>query len=409
MIFNILPLFLLILLGVGLLSLFMARAMARHIVSPINTLNLDAPLENDVYDELSPLLLRMQHQREELENRMLELTENKREFAAVTQHMREGMVLLSGAGDILSINESASVIFAIDQKAYVGRPILSINRSVALQSVVERASKGENAQAELRIGERVYQLLGNPVDPGEGVRGMVILALDITDRESAERSRREFTANVSHELKTPLTSILGYAEIMKNGMTRAEDTSNFASRIYDEATRLLALVDDVMKISRLDEKVKMPDKAKVDLLSIAEGVLRRLSPVAEQRDVSLSATGEHISILGYEKILEEMIYNLCDNAIKYNVKGGSVEAIVRKDDGHVVLEVKDTGIGIPAEHQARVFERFYRVDHSHARETGGTGLGLSIVKHSAAVHKATVSLESQAGKGTSIIISFPNP
>lgn len=406
LVLKILPVLLTILLGVGILSFLMARVMARRIVSPINTLNLDQPLENDVYEELAPLLTRMQRQREELEKRMQELTENRREFAAVTAHMREGMVLLSGAGDILSINESAAVIFGVDPKAFIGKPILSINRSVALESVVERASRGESAQAELRMGERCYQLIGNPVDPGDGARGTVILALDITDRESAERSRREFTANVSHELKTPLTSITGYAEIMKNGTARPEDMQNFAARIYDEATRLIALIEDVMRLSRLDEKGKMPEKAKVDLLALSEAVMGRLKPLAERRDVTLCASGEHLSILGYEKILEEMVYNLCDNAIKYNRKGGSVEAVVREDSGRVTLSVRDTGIGIPPEHQSRVFERFYRVDHSHARETGGTGLGLSIVKHSAAIHGATVSLSSQIGKGTSIVISF---
>lgn len=415
LLFRILPVLLLILVGVAIVSLMMARVMARRIVSPINTLNLDQPLENDVYDELSPLLSRMQRQREELEKRMQELTENRREFAAVTAHMREGMVLLSGAGDILSINESAAVIFGVDPRAYVGRPILSINRSVALESVVERASRGESAEAELKMNDRCYQLIGNPVEPGGGAKGTVILALDVTDRESAERSRREFTANVSHELKTPLTSITGYAEIMKNGTARPDDMRDFASRIYDEATRLIALIEDVMKLSRLDEKVKMPEKANVDLLQLAESVIRQLQPLAERRDVTLSASGEHISVQGYEKILEEMIYNLCDNAIKYNVRGGSVEVVVARRDGKVSLTVKDTGIGIPPEHQGRVFERFYRVDHSHARETdsagstggaGGTGLGLSIVKHSAAVHGASVSLASQVGKGTRIVITF---
>lgn len=317
------------------------------------------------------------------------------------------VVLPSAAGDILSINESAAVIFGVDPKAFVGRPILSINRSVALESVVERASRGESAEAELRMGDRHYQLIGNPVNPGDKAQGIVILALDITDRESAERSRREFTANVSHELKTPLTSITGYAEIMKNGTARPEDMQDFAARIHDEATRLAALIEDVMRLSRLDEMDRMPEKARVDLLALSEAVVRRLLPQAERREVTLSASGERLLILGYEKILEEMVYNLCDNAIKYNVNGGSVEAIVREEAGRVTLAVSDTGIGIPPEHQARVFERFYRIDHSHARETGGTGLGLSIVKHSAAVHGATVSLTSQVGKGTRIVISFP--
>ncbi len=406
---RLLPLFLLILLGVSVVSLLLARVMAGRIVSPINHLNLDQPLENDVYDELSPLLSRMQRQKEELEKRLQELTENRREFAAVTAHMREGMVLLSGSGDVLSINESAAEIFGVSPKAYVGRPILSVNRSVALESVVERSLRGESAEAELKMGERTYQLIGNPVEPSGGARGTVILALDVTDRESAERSRREFTANVSHELKTPLTSITGYAEIMKNGTARPDDMRDFAARIYDEANRLIALVEDVMKLSRLDEKARLPEKGKVDLMALSEGVARRLMPLAERREVSITASGERAEISGYEKILEEMIYNLCDNAIKYNVKGGSVAVIVKKEGGGAILTVRDTGIGIPPEHHARVFERFYRVDHSHARETGGTGLGLSIVKHSAAVHGATVSLDSQVGKGTSIIISFPGP
>jgi two-component system phosphate regulon sensor histidine kinase PhoR len=405
---RMLPVLILILLGVGILSFSVARVMSRRIVSPINTLNLDQPLENDVYDELSPLFIRMQRQKEELEKRMQELTENRREFAAVTAHMREGMVLLNGAGDILSINESAAVIFGVDAEKYVGRPILSINRSVALTRVAEGASRGESTVEELRMDDRCYQLIGNPVEPGGGARGTLILALDVTDRESAERSRREFTANVSHELKTPLTSITGYAEIMKNGTARPDDMRGFAARIYDEATRLIALVEDVMKISRLDEKAKLPEKAKVDLLDLSETVAKRLMPLAERRDVALTVSGDHVSVLGYEKILEEMVYNLVDNAVKYNIKGGSVNVSVRGEAGHTVLEVRDTGIGIPPEHQARVFERFYRVDHSHARETGGTGLGLSIVKHSAGVHGAAVSLVSEVGKGTGISIAFPS-
>ncbi len=404
---QMLPVLLVILLGVGVLSLIIARMMAKRIVSPINTLNLDQPLENDVYDELGPLLSRMERQREELARRMQELTENRREFAAVTAHMREGMVLLNGSGDILSINESAAEIFGIHAKSFVGRPILSINRSVALTDVVEGAGRGESAQAELKMGEHLYQLIANPVEPGNPARGMVILALDITDRESAEKSRREFTANVSHELRTPLTSISGYAEIMKNGTARPDDMADFASRIYDEATRLIALIEDVMKLSRLDEKGRLPEKGRVDLFNLSQAVVSRLKGVAERRDVFLAASGEHLSVQGYEKILDEMVFNLCDNAIKYNVRGGSVNVLVKAVDGRTTLTVRDTGIGIPPEHHARVFERFYRVDHSHARETGGTGLGLSIVKHSAAVHGANVSLESQVGKGTSIIITFP--
>ncbi len=406
---RLLPLFLLILAGVSVVSLLMARTMAGRIVAPINHLNLDQPLENDVYDELSPLLSRMQRQKEELGRRLQELTENRREFAAVTAHMREGMVLLSGAGDVLSINESAAEIFGVRPDAYAGRPILSVNRSVALERVVERALRGESAEAELKMGERVFQLIGNPVEPENGARGAVILALDVTDRVSAERSRREFTANVSHELKTPLTSIIGYAEIMKNGTVRPDDMQDFAARIYDEASRLVALVEDVMKLSRLDEKARLPEKARVDLAALSEGVARRLAPLAERRGVRIDVSGGPAWVSGYEKILEEMVYNLCDNAVKYNVKGGRVEVVLGGGADGATLTVRDTGIGIPPEHQARVFERFYRVDHSHARETGGTGLGLSIVKHSAAVHGAGVSLASEPGAGTSITITFPGP
>ena len=403
---RLIPDFLIILSGVALISFVMANQMSKRIVKPINTLNLDMPLENDAYDELGPLLLRMERQQKELRNRMNKLTEKQQEFSAVTENMLEGLVLLDGKANILSINKSAAKIFNAEKEMCTGNHILCLNRSLVLQSVVEGAQKNKSAEALLKWSGRFYQLLANTVVSGNGMAGIVILILDVTDKESSERNRREFTANVSHELKTPLTSISGYAEIMKNGVARPEDMRDFAGRIYDEANRLISLVEDILHLSQLDENAKLPDKEQVDLFALAQDICSRLQPLAQNKDISMTAHGERAVISGIPKILDEMICNLCDNAIKYNVPGGSVSVSVSAENGKTVLTVSDTGIGIPKEYQSHVFERFYRVDKSHSKESGGTGLGLSIVKHAALVHGAEVRLESEVGKGTRVDVVF---
>jgi len=405
LLWDIIPVILTIVIGVVLLSAVMSRLLTKRIIAPINSLNLDAPCENDTYDELGPLLLRLERQREELERKMLEITKHRREFEVVTESMNEGLILLSLQGDILSINRSAMNIFGVENS--VGRPALALNRSTAFQEVVECALSGAKRDAQLTINNRYYQLIGSPVQSKDGVLGAVILILDMTEKQAAERSRREFTANISHELKTPLTSISGYAEIMKDGTARPEDMKGFAARIHQEAGRLITLVDDILRLAQLDEQAGFPDKEDVDLYALAEDVISRLYPLAEQRNVKVSLEGERVVMPGYRRILEEMVYNLCDNAIKYNVPNGRVNVNVKRSSEKVVVSVEDTGIGIPEEHQPHVFERFYRVDKSRSKETGGTGLGLSIVKHGAIIHGAEIRLYSSPGAGTTLEIFFP--
>lgn len=405
LLYGLLPILIIIVVAVALLSILLSRLLAKRIISPINSLNLDSPYENDTYDELSPLLLRLERQHEELESKVLEITKKQREFEAVTESMNEGLILLSLKGNILSINRSAVKIFGAENS--VGKHILTLNRSAALHEVAECAFNGTKSEAQLKMKNKYYQLIGSPVESKDVALGVVILILDITDNQIAERSRREFTANVSHELKTPLTSISGYAEIMKNGIARPEDMQGFAARIHQEASRLITLVEDILRLSQLDEQVKFPDKENVDLLALAEDVTGRLQPLAERQGISMSVQGEHVVISGYRKILEEMVSNLCDNAIKYNVPNGSVSVNIRYLDKKPFVSVEDTGIGIPEEHQSHVFERFYRVDKSRSKETGGTGLGLSIVKHGALIHGAEITLNSSVGIGTKIRILFP--
>lgn len=403
----ILPVLIIIIAGIALLYFVIARYISRRITAPINELNLDSPFENDIYDELSPLLTRIERQNKEIKSKMLEITEKQREFTAVTENMREGLILLSGKGHILSINTSAVAIFETDIDTSIGSHILSVNRSVTLQGVFEGAIKGLNMEALLSINDKHYQLLGNPVASKDGTLGAVIVILDVTDKQSAERSRREFTANVTHELKTPLSSILGFAEIMKNGTAKPEDMQGFAGRIYNEARRLITLIDDILELSQLDEKAKLPDKEHVDLYALAEDAVSRLKPMADKLGVTLSVQGEHIVVVGYRKILDEMLHNLCDNAIKYNVAGGSVAVSIEHKDYNPVVTVRDTGIGIPAAHRLHIFERFYRVDKSRSKETGGTGLGLSIVKHGAMLHDIIIDLKSKENACTTFVLTFP--
>lgn len=407
MLWDVLPMLLIIILSTALLSYLIARYMAKHITAPINALNLDSPFNNDIYDELSPLLTRIEQQNKDIKKQMLEITEKQREFNVVTKNMREGLILLSAKGNILSINESAVKIFQADIEKTIGNHILSVNRSVPMYRVFEGAINGVNTEALLTINNKHYQLLGSPVVSKARTLGAVILLLDVTDKHSAERSRREFTANVSHELKTPLTSILGYAEIMKNGLTKPEDMQRFAGRIHYEASRLLSLIDDILELSQLDEKAKLSDKEPVDLYSLAEDALSRLKSIADKKEITLSVHGEHIVVSGYRKVLDGMLYNLCDNAIKYNIAGGNVAVRIDYKDYKPVVTVSDTGIGIPAEHRPHIFERFYRIDKSRSKEIGGTGLGLSIVKHGAMLHEITIDMNSKENTGTTFKLTFP--
>ena len=406
LLWSLLTAFIVIIIGVAILSSIIGRHMSKRIVAPINALDLDKPLENDAYDELSPLLLRMEHQNAALRSKMLALNDKQQELAAITQNMREGLLLLNESANIISINQSAARVFGTAVDACIGNHILSLNRSIEMQNVVSGAQQGNDSESLLQMGKRYYQLLASPFSADSSAKGIILLILDVTDKQVAERSRREFTANVTHELKTPLTSILGYAEIMREGVAKPQDMRGFAGRIHDEATRLIDLVDDILRLSVMDEMIRLPQKQDVNLLALAGDVCCRLRPLAQKSGVSLLAEGESVVIAGIEKLLDEMLYNLCDNAIKYNTQGGSVTVRVCKEDGRAVIVVSDTGIGIPAAHQPHVFERFYRVDKSHSKQTGGTGLGLSIVKHVASIHDARIELVSVVGEGTQIKLTF---
>lgn len=407
---NFVPYTLLIIAVTIAFALFIASRETKKIVEPINALNLQNPLSNEVYDELSPLLMRIAQQNKQIEDQMRALREKHEEFNAITENMNEGLILLNEKADILSINKSAIHIFGgHDRNSYLNKNIITLSRDLTLRAAVKKALEGDHCEEILEMGSCHYRITANPVWANGQVKGAVVLILDITERYAAEQMRREFSANVSHELKTPLTSILGYAEIIKNRMVKEEDIPRFAERIYNEARHLISLIDDIIKLSRLDEEhIDIPRK-KVSLLELAKKVCARLEPLAKEKGVTVTVSGDKGVVLGIEEILEQMIYNLCDNAIKYNKKNGRVDVTILQQDNKVILTVSDTGIGIPKEHQSRVFERFYRVDKSRSSRTGGTGLGLSIVKHGAMHHNAKIELESQPGQGTTIRVIFPVP
>ena len=389
-----------------ILSLFLAYRLAKNIVEPLNKLNLDEPLKNENYDELAPLLRRIAWQQKELSKKSSELQNRQNEFEAVTDSMNEGLVLMNYKGTILSINEAASRLLDTGHES-VGKNILTINRNMELQEILSKALAGETAQKVVAINEGYYQIEASPVVADGAISGMALLIFDVTERENAEQMRREFTANVSHELKTPLHTISGYAELMKAGIVKSDDVPNFASKIYGEAQRLSQLVEDILNLSHLDEGAEGMTRMEVDVYALCEATIKSLETEAEGAGVNMSLAGERGSINGIPQLLGSIIYNLCDNAIKYNKEDGSVDVTVTDRDSEVVVSVKDTGIGIPPEHLDRIFERFYRVDKSHSKEVGGTGLGLSIVKHAVKIHDAKVDVTSAVGEGTTITVAFP--
>ena len=389
-----------------ILALALASRVSKTVVRPLNELNLDEPLNNEGFDELSPLLRRIDSQQRQLKGQALELKQKKDEFLAVTSNMSEGLVLLNSSGTILSINNAALTILDAD-KSSVGQDILTVNRSLEMQKLLEEAKRGQRSETKLCLTGREYQLDASPIISGGNIGGVALLLFDITERENAEQLRREFTANVSHELKTPLHSISGCAELMKNGMVKPEDTVRFAGQIYSEAQRLINLIEDIIRLSRLDEGAEDMQRERIDLYALSGSVIDSLGNEAKENKITLELCGGPAFIWGVRQLVSGMIYNLLDNAIKYNKANGSVKLSVSNEGEFSVVKVSDTGIGIPPEHQSRVFERFYRVDKSHSKEVGGTGLGLSIVKHSAMVHNAKIDLQSTPGKGTSITVRFP--
>jgi len=392
----------LIALIVLFISVLIARIITNSIVKPINNLNLNNPLLNNTYEELSPLLTKIEKQNQKIKSQFDELSARQKEFDYITESMNEGLIIFSENGTVLSANKSAKKILG----DITGKSYLQICRDMNYIKAIESARNGKPSVSKTNINGKVYQLSANPVENNLKSYAAVLFIIDITDKEQIEKMRHEFSANVSHELKTPLTSILGYAEIIEKGVAKKEDIPRFATQIHTEAARLLTLIDDIIRLSRLDEGNLNQEITEIELSQLCKSVINELLENAKNKNVKVSFEGVPVVISGYRSVLHEMVYNLCDNAIKYNNENGSV--VVKLIDGNnkIKLSVSDTGIGIAPEHHERIFERFYRVDKSHSKDTGGTGLGLSIVKHAALLHDAKISLESQPGIGTTITIIF---
>ena len=389
----------------ALLSLLLARYLSKKIVEPLNDLDLDDPLSNEEYDELSPLLRRIDSQQKQLKEQDEELRRKRLEFETATGSMSEGLLLINNKGTILSINRAAAKLFDADESS-VGSDILTVNRSLEMQTLLNDALSGKRSEKAVELKGGTYQLSASPVLSKEGVSGAAILAFDVTERAKAERMRREFTANVSHELKTPLHSISGYAELIQNGLVEQEDIVPFAEKIYTETQRMICLVEDIIKLSRLDEGAEGMQSESVNLYSAAEKALHSLAQAAEKAEVAMELTGDSVAVIGIPQLIDSIIYNICDNAVKYSRKGGKVDISVLDEGETALFKVSDTGIGIPPEHLDRIFERFYRVDKSRSKDVGGTGLGLSIVKHAAKVLNAEISIESTVGEGTAVAVRF---
>ena len=397
------PLIIIIVLAL-IISIFLSYRLSKAIIKPINELDLDNPAANETYEELTPLLKKMSAQKKTIDRQIKEAEQKQEEFKLITENMSEGLLVIDKDSNVLSYNQAAVRLLEVSDVRE--NSVLAFNRSKGFRSVVEKALSGERAENDITHDKNTYNLIANPVYENDRIIGAVIVIIDITESVKREQLRQEFTSNVSHELKTPLTSISGFAEMMKSGGTPEETVVDFSTSIYDEAQRLITLVSDIMKISELDEGVIPFEKEQVDLYELSKDIIKRLTPVANKRNITLNVIGDTAYVSGTRKILDEMIYNLCDNAIKYNKENGTVDVIVNQAGGKTSITVRDTGIGIPTSEQSRVFERFYRVDKSHSKLVGGTGLGLAIVKHGATYHDADVFLESTDGKGTSVTISF---
>ena len=387
-------------------AFFIVQRQTNKLIEPINKLDLEHPLRHVEYEELRPLLLRVHDQNKQIAHQVQELTERHEEYLAITENMKDGLVVASQT-EVLSINKAAQELFQVRADECIHKPISRVSRNKEFRSAVEHALSGEYNEVVLTMDARSYQLLANPVSVSGKLYGVVILIWDITEQKQAEQMRREFSANVSHELKTPLMSISGYAELIENGMVRSEDIPEFAGRIHQEANRLTALVQDIIQLSKLEEGDGEFPKEEVDLYNLTQDIMKNLDHTAVQKNVAVSLSGEHVEIYGVRHILFEMLFNLMDNGIKYNVENGWLQVKIWEARDKVYWQVKDSGIGIAREEQERIYERFYRVDKSHSRQTGGTGLGLSIVKHGAQLHKAGIRTESQLGKGTAITLEFP--
>ena len=399
------PIFLVIAIAVALSALLAGR-LTKNIVEPINELNLDDPLSNREYSEIQPLLRRLDSQQNQLRAQSQELRQKKKEFNTVIRSLSEGLVLLSSDGTVLSINPAATRLLEVTPNC-LGADFGVANRNAEISALVEKALTGEKAEQNVALSGGEYLAAASPVKSDGAVFGVVLLLFDVTQKQKAETLRREFTANVSHELKTPLHAISGYAELMKDGLVPPKDTQQFALKIYTEAQRMISLVEDTLRLSRLDEGAADMQWTKVDLYETAKSAVQELTGPAELKNVSIRLEGEKNVIEGIPQLVSGIVFNLMDNAVKYNKDGGLVIVRISREGEQAVLTVADTGIGISPEHQERVFERFYRVDKSHSKEIGGTGLGLSIVKHAALILGAAIELDSTVGKGTIITVRFP--
>ena len=392
-----------IVIVVAFLASIVARRVTFNLIKPLDQVNLDEPLDNETYDELAPFLTRIAKQKRQLSKNLKKLRGKQEELTIITNNMNEGLVLLNGQQNVLFINESAAKIFGFSAKEVIGRNILTVDRAQEVQDLLQKVSQAGKGEGLYEKDGHFYQLSGSSVNGS----GSVILIYDVTEKMTAEKLRREFSANVSHELKTPLQSILGYAEIMKNGLVKDEDKQRFLERIHAEAGNMIELIQNIMELSRLDENKTLDEFEDVDLLKLAQSVTLRLKHKAQTKGVTLNVSGSRACVCGVQSILSEVLYNLVDNSIKYNKDNGKVDVKVQDGSEEVTVSVSDTGIGIGAADRERVFERFYRADKSHSKEIGGTGLGLSIVKHGVLSHKGRVELESEPGVGTTITFVLP--
>ena len=389
-----------------IIAFVLANRVSKSIVKPLLKLDLEHPADNNTYEELSPVLTEIRRQHGKIKEQMMKLSEQNDEFSQIISSMSEGLILLNEQGSIIAINRSAKKIFGAKDDA-VGTDFLTLDRSPELSYAITEAEKNSHSEIMLSKNGREYQFNISRIKSEGKTLGTLILGFDITEKAFAERNRQEFTANVSHELKTPLQSIIGSAELLQNGLVKPEDTARFIGNIKNEATRLVSLINDIIRLSQLDEKAE-PTRESIDLTAIANEVVEVLTPSSEEKKIKLSLECDNITLNGVRRYIYEIIYNLCDNAIRYNKEGGKVDIAIKKRGKSTVITVADTGIGIPAEHQARVFERFYRVDKSHSKETGGTGLGLSIVKRAVMLHNGKVELTSTVGEGTTVKVVLPD-
>lgn len=397
---------LLVVIIAAMVSLGVAAIVARVVVKPINSIDLKNPDIGESYSEIAPLLHRISEQNHEIDQQIAELTRSRKEFSLITENMSEGFIIIDSRTEVLSYNTAALKILGSD---FTGssRSVLVLNRSEAFRSAVEDALAGKRSETDLTLSEKIYQVIATPAFTGSSVTGAVMIILDITEKEAREELRREFTSNVSHELKTPLTTIYGISDMLVGGIVKPEDIPGFAKNIRDEAGRMITLIQDILKLSQLDENTFSDQRERVDLYELAQSAAERLRPQEDEKHVTISVTGERSEFTGIATVLEEMIYNLLDNAVKYNKQGGRADVDVRSSGDDIVVTVSDTGIGVPADSIDRIFERFYRADKSHSRKIGGTGLGLSIVKHGVSLHGGSITVKSSEGSGTTFTMALP--